>query len=417
MSKKELNRLEVLKRVEFERTYTIVKAAVQLSISPRHVKRLLKVYRQDGPSGLISKKRGRPSNRKTMDIVRLKVLKIIDQRYSDFSFTLISEMLEEEYGINVSRELIRQWLIRSGKHKARNRKKARVHQPRDRRPRFGELIQIDGSSHKWFEDRGQACTLIAFIDDATSSLLYMRFVNSETTQAYMEAVRTYLLQYGAPLALYSDRHSIFRKAACERLEENRWSQFERAVLTLDIEMIHANSPQAKGRIERSFGTHQDRLVKLLRLHDISDMEDGNSFLEQRYMKLHNQKFSVDPFSSQNAHIPLTVNRKQLDLILTKHYQRKISKNLTVQFENHIYRLITKGSAYSLRGTSVNVIKDLSEGITILHKGKKIDYQIGLKSQIILPAVDRKSIQTRISNSINFRKNKPKPDHPWRHTRI
>lgn len=409
--------MEVFRRVELESDFTAVKAAVQLNLSSRHVKRLLKLFREEGPSGLISRNRGRPSNRKTKDTTRLKVLKIIDQRYPDFSFTLISEMLEEEYGIKVSRELIRQWLIRSGKHKPRKRKKARVHQPRDRRPRFGELIQIDGSHHKWFEDRGQACTLIAFIDDATSSLLYMRFVKSETTRAYMEALRTYLLQFGLPLALYSDRHSIFRKACCERLEENRWSQFERAVCTLDIEMIHANSPQAKGRIERSFGTHQDRLVKLLRLHEISNIEDGNLFLEQDYMKSHNQKFSVDPFDSQNAHRPLILNLKQIDLILTEHHQRKISKNLTVQFENCIYRIITKGSAYSLRGSSVTVIKDLSENITILYKGKKMDYEVGHKSQIILPAADKKSVQDRISKAIKRKKNKPKPDHPWRHMRI
>lgn len=417
MSKKEISRMEVIKRVLSERTYTTDHAAQALQLSTRQVKRLIRRYREEGPPGLISHKRGRPSNRKTPASLRVQVLSLIEDRYHDFSFTLISELLEEDFNIKVSRELVRRWLIDSGKWKPSKRKKARVHPPRDRRPRFGELIQIDGSPHKWFEDRGPACTLILFIDDATSTVLYMRFVPAETTEAYMTALRHYLSRFGIPLALYSDRHSIFRKASWETLTEDRWSQFERAVQTLGIDMIHANSPQAKGRVERSFSTHQDRLVKRLRLAGIFSIDDGNSYLEQVYMKRHNQKFSVEPFNSEDAHLPLNVDSKQIDLILSEHHQRKISKNLTVQFENHIYRLITKGSAYSLRGSPVTVIKDATGQVTLLYQGKKMDYQTIHKSQIIQPVEDRKTVNNRVNKAIAKKPRKPSPNHPWYHSRI
>ncbi len=416
MSKKELSRLDVLKRIEQEKGFTIGKASVYLSLSYRHVKRLLKRYREEGPSGLISKRRGKPSNRKTSNSIRLRVLKIIEEDYRGFSFTLISELLEEDHEIKVSRELVRQWLIEDDQHIPRSRKKARVHQPRDRRPRFGELIQIDGSSHHWFGKNNPRCTLIAFIDDATSNLLYMRFEKAETTLAYMQALKTYLLEYGVPLALYADRHSIFRKSSCERLKEERWSQFERAVNTLGIEMIHAKSPQAKGRIERAFGTLQDRLVKLMRLKGIGDIESGNIYLKNDYMSLHNQKFGIEPFDPSDAHMPLLLNRIKLDEILTVHYQRKVSKNLTVQFENQIFCLITKGSAYSLRGSKVSVIKNLTGGITILYKGKKMKYTVGHKTQIVYPPADKKSVHSRIAQAM-FVREKPKPNHPWRNKAI
>lgn len=408
--------MDVIKRVLSDRSYRIGHASLDLSLSVRHVKRLVSYYRRDGPRGLISKKRGRPSNRKTPKALRQRILGLIKREYSDFSFTLISETLREAHGIDVSRELIRRWMLETGMRKVRKRKGARVHQPRDRRPRFGELIQIDGSPHEWFEDRGPSCSLIAFIDDATSTLLYMRFVEEETTQAYMEALRVYAQRYGLPLALYSDRHSIFRKPSCETLTEDRWSQFERAVRTLEIDMIHANSPQAKGRVERSFATHQDRLVKKLRVAGISTIQEGNAFLDD-YISQHNQKFSVKPSDQRDAHLPFTMDRAQLDLILSKHYHRKISKNLTVQFENQIYRIITKGPSYAMRGARVTVVKSTSNKITLLYQGKKVNFQTIHKSQIIQPAENRKSVDSRVNRLVRKKKYKPSPDHPWRHMRI
>jgi hypothetical protein len=416
MSKKEIMRMDVVKRVLSDRSYTIGHASAALSLSRRQVKRLVSYYRKDGPQGLISRKRGRVSNRKTPGVLRQRILGLIDKKYKDFSYTLISETLKEDHAIDVSRELIRGWLIETGMRKARRRKGGRVHQPRGRRTRFGELIQIDGSPHEWFEDRGPSCTLIEFIDDATSTILYMRFVEEETTQAYMEALRVYVQSYGLPLALYSDRHSIFRKPACETLTDNRWSQFERAVRTLEIDMIHANSPQAKGRVERSFATHQDRLVKKLRLAGISTIQDGNAFLEQ-YISQHNQKFSVKASDQQDAHAPFTMDRSQLDLILSQHYNRKISKNLTVQFENQIYRIITKGPAYAMRGARVTVVKSPSNIIVLIYQGKKLDYQTIHKSQIIHPPENRKSVDSRVNKLVKLKTNKPSPNHPWRHMRV
>lgn len=416
MSKKEISRMDIIRRVLTDKTFTVRQAAQELGLSYRHTLRLVKHYKEDGPPGLISRKRNKPSNRKTPQALRTQVLQLIEDRYHDFSFTLISEMLEENFNIKVSRELIRQWQIQCGKWKPSNRKQARIHQPRDRRPRFGELVQIDGSPHKWFEDRGPACTLIEFIDDATSTVLYMRFVPAETTEAYMAGLKTYLSRYGIPVSLYSDRHSIFRKSKCEELTDNRWSQFERAVLTLGIDMIHANSPEAKGRVERSFLTHQDRLVKMLRLNDISSLDEGNEYLDEVYMKKHNQRFSVEPFDPEDAHTSLDIDSKQIDLILSEHHQRKISKHLTVQFENHVYQLITRGSAYSLRGSSITVIKNIA-GTTLLYKGKKMDYQAIHKDQVIRPIEDRKTLHVRINKAVSRKPSKPSPNHPWKHMRI
>ncbi len=205
-------------------------------------------------------------------------MNLVRRHYVDFSPTFAHEKLTEVHHLAFSVETLRQWMIAAGLWLAKSRKKARVHQRRPRRPCVGELVQIDGSPHDWFEERAERCTLLVFIDDATSRLMALRFVPAETTQAYMETLRACLDQHGRPVALYSDKHSIFRVNHPEH--EGEVTPFSRALKTLDIEPIHAHTPQAKGRVERASQTLQDRLVKELRLRHINDMGQANAFLPE-----------------------------------------------------------------------------------------------------------------------------------------
>ena len=217
-------------------------------------------------------------------------------------------------------------------------KKARIHQSRPRRACRGELVQIDGSPHLWFEDRGEYCTLIVFIDDATSELMGLHFSPTETTQAYMETLSTYLQQYGRPVSLYSDKHSIFRVNMPDN--EGELTQFSRALKTLDIEAIHANTPQAKGRVERANQTLQDRLVKELRLQGISDIASANQYLPT-FIQDYNQRFAVAPHSLEDAHRAVLHSPQEITQILSIHHLRTLSKNLTCQFNHIQYQIQTK----------------------------------------------------------------------------
>lgn len=234
MSHKELHRLQIIQE----------QAAARIGISIRQVKRLVQRYRNEGPSALVSHRRGKRPNNSFSTEFRATVISLLKGRYADFGPTFACEKLREIHGLSLSVETLRKWMIEEGLWRERRRKIARIYQRRMRRPSYGELIQIDGSPHDWFENRGPRCTLIVFIDDATSALMALRFVPAETTRAYMETLRGYLNDHGVPLALYSDRHSIFRVNNPER--EGELTQFTRAIKTLGIEPIHANSPQAKG---------------------------------------------------------------------------------------------------------------------------------------------------------------------------
>lgn len=290
MSHKELHRLQIIQE-SINRHITQEQAAARIGISIRQVKRLVQRYRNEGPSGLVSHRRGKRPNNSFSTEFRATVISLLKGRYADFGPTFACEKLREIHGLSLSVETLRKWMIEEGLWRERRRKIARIYQRRMRRPSYGELIQIDGSPHDWFENRGPRCTLIVFIDDATSALMALRFVPAETTRAYMETLRGYLNDHGVPLALYSDRHSIFRVNNPER--EGELTQFTRAIKTLGIEPIHANSPQAKGRVERANQTLQDRLVKEMRLQNISDIETANAWLPT-FIEAYNNRFATSP---------------------------------------------------------------------------------------------------------------------------
>jgi transposase len=261
MSARERDRLRVIESV-CERRIKLGQAAAQLGLSVRQVKRLVRAFRLDGARALTSRRRGRPSNRRIPHSERERFMGLVRRHYADFGPTLACEYLTEQHGFTRSVPTLRRWMIEAGLWQARTRKPKRAFQLRERRAAVGELVQIDGSPHAWFEQRGPRCTLIIFVDDATGRVQYARFEPMETSRAYLQALRSYVGRYGRPVSLYSDRHSIFGK---HDPEDPAPTQFERAVRSLDITPILALTPQAKGRVERAFQTLQDRLVKALRL--------------------------------------------------------------------------------------------------------------------------------------------------------
>lgn len=324
MSKRDLQRIEVLTEVLAGRRTTESAAAV-LDLSVRQTQRLLTRYRDGGGAALIHGARGRPASNSLSAGVREYVLELVRQNYRDFGPTLAAEVLFERNGIEVSRETLRKWMAEAGLWLSRKQRRS-FHQPRLRRESYGELIQIDGSEHRWFEDRGESCTLLVFIDDATSKLMQLRFVPSESTDSYFKALRGYLDAYGCPVAFYSDKHSVFRVLRKDAAGGQGMTQFGRALAELNIEILCANSSQAKGRVERANRTLQDCLVKELRLASICDISTGNAFLPG-FVEQFNEKFSVPAAKTENVHCRLNVQASSLADILCHREQRHLSQRL------------------------------------------------------------------------------------------
>jgi hypothetical protein len=251
---KELDRLQVMTRIA-ERRLTRRRAAELLRLSERHVRRLYDAFVAAGPSSLASRRRGRPSGRRLAAATRERALALIRERYADFGPTFAHQKLTEEHALALSVETLRGWLITAGLWVPRTHRARRSYPPRVRRACLGELVQIDGSDHAWFEERGPRCTLLVYVDDATSRLMELCFAQSESTLDYLRATRRYLARHGKPMAFYSDRHSIFHVQARDRARRGAGlSQFGRALRDLNIDSLCANSPQAKGRVERANGT-------------------------------------------------------------------------------------------------------------------------------------------------------------------
>jgi transposase len=406
MSKKELTRLEVMQRLK-EKRLTQKEAARLLGLSTRQIKRLWRAYRQQGAKGLVSVRRGQASNNRLDARIVQQALDLIEEKYRDFGPTLAHEKLTEVHHLGISRESVRRIMIEAGIWKPKRAKQPSAHQMRERRACFGELVQIDGSDHAWFEGRGPKCTLLVYIDDATGQLLELLFVPSETFFGYCEATRHYLERYGKPVAFYSDKHGIFRVNQERPMgTTSGLTQFGRAMDELDIQIICANSPQAKGRIERANQTLQDRLVKELRLHGISDMQAGNMYLPE-FREDFNQRFAVAPRSTHDAHRPL-LKTDLLDVILTHQETRSLSKNLTVQYQHVVYQIQTNRPDYALRNAKVTVCENAKGEVTILYKDKPLPYTIYHKAPHQAEVADSKTLDNQIKSPW-----KPPTDHPWR----
>ncbi len=362
MSLKEADRYAVIQQV-IERTMGQADAALWLNISVRQVKRLARAIRLDGALGIVSKRWGVPSNRRIALSVRDRFVALVGEHYPDFGPTLACEYLTSQHGYTGSAETLRGWMIGAGLWKPKRSRVRRIHSPRQRRSRLGELVQIDGSPHAWFEQRAARCCLIAFIDDATGTLLQACFYPVESTNAYLHSLQCYVGAHGRPLALYSDRHSIFTK---HDPEDPAPTQFERASGQLNVESILAYSPQAKGRVERVFQTLQDRLVKALRVAAISSIEAANAWLPQ-YLAKHNARFGHPASDSTDAHRTFDGDARDLSRICAHHYERVLSKTLTCKFKGQLLVLITRPEQprYALRSQTVRVIEHLDGEIELL----------------------------------------------------
>lgn len=339
LSLKELKRLQVVQEVVKKRI-TQVSAAAIIGLSERQICRLAKAVRKEGAHGIVHKSRGKPSNRKISKEVRDNALRLYGEKYHDFGPTLASEKLKEEDGIRISEETLRKWLIKEGLWKQKRKRKGH-RQWRERKECLGEMVQMDGSHHDWLEGRGPKLVLMAYIDDATS-WVFARFYDYEGTMPAMDSFRLYTEENGLPQSLYADKHSTYKSQRKLTIEEELegtgepLSQFERALDELGVEMIHAHSPQAKGRIERLFATFQDRVIKEMRLKGIKTKGEANEFLKS-YLPEYNKRFSKHPANETDVHVrpPKEVNLSNYLCIKT---ERTMRKDNTISHESKLYQI-------------------------------------------------------------------------------
>jgi hypothetical protein len=382
MSARDLQRIEILSKVIAGRM-TLVSAAHVLDLSTRQVRRLLERIKTDGAASIRHKAIGRPSNNQISGEVRDYAVTLVRERYADFGPTLAAEKLAERDGLHVSRETVRSWMVGAGLWLSRKQRRT-FHQPRLRREAYGELVQIDGSEHRWFEDRGPPCSLLVFVDDATGKLMQLRFVRSESAFTYFEALAFYLKHHGAPIAFYSDKHSVFRVAKKDAKGGQCMTQFGRALSELNIEILCANSSQAKGRVERMNRTLQDRLVKELRLAGIDTMEAGNAFLPG-FMEDYNQRFAIAPARSDDLHRQLNLAPERLQEILCKREQRYVGSQLTFSFERQRIMLQETEVTRGLAGRYVETYAYADGRLDVRWRGHSLPYTVFDKDQRVTHA--------------------------------
>jgi hypothetical protein len=405
MSQKEVDRALVLSRAK-EGQITLKQASFLMHLSCPQTKRLWSRYKQQGRKGLISKKRGAKSNRAISIDKRKEIVRIISEKYQGCKPLFISEKLNQYHGMGYSSEFIRQVMIEYNLWIPK-KEKAKTHPRRLRRESEGELLQGDASDHDWFEGRGPRCHLHLFVDDATSKAKGGHFAPEETTEGYYRALKPILKQSGRPVAIYTDKRGTF---VVNQGKNKGLTQFSRAMQELGINMIIAHSPQAKGRIERAFGTLQERLVWEMRIHDISTIEEANQFLP-RFFEEYNNKFAEEPSNPFNAYRPLDQNM-QLKYILSAKEKRVVSKNLEVQWKNQIYQLTPSDNLRPrLKNAKITVITTLDNEIAFEYQGNKVDYtRYNELYDESMPS--RKEILNNWKDR-QGKKSRPSKHHPWR----
>jgi transposase len=403
-TREELRRLHVVEKV-LEGGVKQVEAAEILSLSFRHIRRVVKRVRQEGQRGIVHRLRGRPSNRKIGDQLKDKVIKLYRGSYKGFGPTLASEKLLERDGVNISDETLRRWLIETGDWK-RGRNRRRHRQWRERKGHRGEMVQMDGSHHAWFEDRGEPCVLMGYIDDATGSV-FGRFYDYEGTMPAMDSFKRYVRKRGLPLKVYLDGHSTYKSTAKPTIEEQLegvepLSEFERALKELGVEVSHAHSPQAKGRIERLFRTFQDRVIKEMRLRGIKTIEEGNKFLEE-YLPLYNKRFSVRPRDKDDLHRRLP-RGMDLDAFLCIKTERTLRNDFTVAHNHKLYQIEEATKASKV------IVQDRMDGsMRVTSQGRALRFREITERPI---TKNRRPVATKRRKTYI-----PPADHPWRRVKI
>lgn len=416
MSQKEATRAQILGLVD-ELKISQKEAAERLNVTSRQVRRLIKRYHAEGLPGLISKKRGQVSNRRLDEATKATAIELIGTHYRDFGPTLVVEKLTEKHKLKLSVETVRQLMIAADYWHPKKGSKICTHPMRERRGQWGELIQIDGSPHDWFEGRSENCTLLVFIDDATGKLTQLRFVKTETTLAYLHVLHDHVVTYGVPVALYSDKHSIFRINA-KTADPDAETQFSRAARELGITCIHANSPQAKGRVERANQTLQDRLVKEMRLVGINNKDAANVWLPS-FIADYNQRFAVTAKSPIDAHVPYQDSKEALTRVLSVQVTRTLSKNLSCQYENKLLQIETIGTGLALRKAKIILHEHFDGRTELFWQGRRLTYITLDKPLRQASEADAKTVNTRVDEASTTRNasHKPAPHHPWRNAAI
>jgi len=412
MSNQDIDKLKVIHNV-LEHRLTWPQAARQLGLSVRQIGNLCVRVRKEGNRGILHRLRGKPSNYQLEPGLLERALKILKHpRYQGFGPTFANEKLLEEHALVLSTPVLRQGMIQEGLWKAR--KHVPPHRAwRERRSCVGELTQLDGSDHDWFEGRGPRCVLILYIDDATSRLLYAQFVDVEDTLTLLTTTGAYLDRHGRPVAFYVDKDSIYKVNRNATLEEELQdsspiTQFTRAMTELGIGVICAHSPQAKGRVERSFNTHQDRLVKELRLAGISDKESANQFLWKTYLPAHDARFAVSPANTTDAHRPL-LRTHRLNEILSVRMPRVLANDYTLCCQKRFFQVLAD-QPLRVRPKNTILVETRLDGSTHLRfKGHYLNFQTIAKKPTPSKPLPRvlKELLTKPKNVY-----RPPNSHPW-----
>ncbi len=397
MDQEDLKRLSIIEKV-IEKRITQVEAGIMLELSERQVRRVAKRIAEEGKKGILHKSRGRASGRATAEEKKEKILKLCRERYIGFSPTLATEKLFERDKISISRELVRGWFIEENIF-YKNRKGRKHRKWRQRKEYVGEMVQMDGSEHDWFEGRGPICVLMGYIDDATSEV-FARFHAYEGTMPAMKSFKGYICKYGLPLSVYLDKHSTYKSTKKLSIEEEltntvSLSQFGRALGELGVKLIYADSPQAKGRVERLFRTFQDRLIKEMRLAKVNCMEEGNAFLK-KYLPVFNRRFKSEPAKADNLHRPISKS-VNLDNVLCIRTVRVLKNDFTIAHENRLYQVEN-----SIRAKEVTVEERINGGLFITYKGRALRYHEITQR----PQKPQEPSKLRVYFPV------PK-DHPWR----
>ena len=401
MSQRELKRLYIIHKV-IDKKMKQIEAADILLLSSRQIRRIAKRIRFEGDEGIIHRSRGKPSNRKSPKEIKDKVIKFYRKKYQDFGPTFASEKLFEIDRIKINDETLRRWLIESGDWK--KSRKGRTHRHwRERKHYFGEMEQMDGSHHDWFEGRGPKCVLMCYIDDAKNNV-FARFYEYEGSIPAMDSFKRYIKKYGLPLSIYVDKHTTYKSTAKPSIEEELnniepLSQFERAAEELGTNVIHANSPQAKGRVERVLRVLQDRLIKEMRLRGIKSIDEANKFLEY-YLPIFNKRFSIEPIEKNDLH-RLVPENIELDAILCIRTERALRNDFTIVYNKKLYQILEH-----INTKKVTVEERINGRMLITHKGNSLKYE----------EITQRPIKEELKEPHVFKIKKvyiPPEDHPWK----
>ena len=401
MSRREATRLHILRQA-VEKRMTQGEAAGLMGLSDRQVRRLIQRVRAEGEAGICHRARGKVSNHRIPPRVKARALTLFRETYRDFNLVHATEKLGERHEISIHAETLRLWL-QAADIPYRKRRARQHRQWRERKAHAGELVQLDGSHHDWFEGRGPVCVFLGYIDDATNTV-HGRFYDYEGTWPALDSLKRYIRQYGLPQSVYLDKHTTYKSWAPPTLDEQLTdqkprSQFERSLAELGIEVIHANSPQAKGRVERLFKTLQDRLVKELRLLGVTSVAEANAFLES-YLPQYNRRFSRVAASVADLHRP-TPSSRALDRVLCIREERTVKNDFTIAHNRTLYQLVQ-----ATRAKKVTVEARLDGTLHITYRGHELRYRA-------IPARPPKATPEPPVRLSEKHPGIPPVDHPWR----